>query len=405
MSRRAITMLAGMFAAGALASSCLVGTATLSAAADTTAPIVTIGVIAPLDAGLTSFGRGIRDSVQLAVQQANATHAIPGYTIKVRALDDSSDPLKGARAAKKLAADPTVIAVVGPYNSGVAEKVVPVLAAKDIALVSPSNTLTSLTLGVDTTKPARPYANYFRMVGNDSLQAAFLGAQARALGFRTAAVVSETKAVSKGLADQFTAAFNAAGGTTVVQKTVPDTATAAQFADFVTAAAQAAPDVVFFGGEYNVAATLRTAATQAGITAPVMGGDGMNDPAYVSGAGAASVGSYASGVGAPLETLAGADEFLAAYGAAGYTTDPTDYGPYAYDATNTVIAAAAPLLSVKKALPSGVRAKVVAGIQRADRAGLTGHIAFDTYGDARDPQFTLSRVGGSPPAWVALPAN
>jgi branched-chain amino acid transport system substrate-binding protein len=110
-------------------------------------------------------------------------------------------------------------------------------------------------------------------------------------------------------------------------------------------------------------------------------------------------------VGVPIETLAGADEFLAAYGAAGYTTDPTDYGPYAYDATNTVIAAAAPLLSGKKSLPSGVRAKVVAGIQRADRAGLTGHIAFDAYGDARDPQFTLSRVGGSPPAWVALPAT
>ena len=40
-----------------------------------------------------------------------------------------------------------------------------------------------------------------------------------------------------------------------MRKTVPDGATAEQFADFITAASQANPDVVFFGGEYNVAAT------------------------------------------------------------------------------------------------------------------------------------------------------
>ena len=86
---------------------------------------VTIGVIAPIDGGLTSFGQGIRNSVRLAVQQANASDPIKGWTIKVRVLDDSSDPDKGAAAAKKLAADPTVVAVVGPYNSGVAAERAP----------------------------------------------------------------------------------------------------------------------------------------------------------------------------------------------------------------------------------------------------------------------------------------
>jgi branched-chain amino acid transport system substrate-binding protein len=373
-------------------------------AADTKERVVTIGVIAPLDAGLTSFGQGIRDSVELAVQQANEQNAVPGWTIKVRALDDSSDPAKGARAAKKLAADPTVVAVVGPYNSGVAEKAVPVLAAKNIALVSPSNTLTSLTLGVDPAKPKRPYASYFRLVGPDSLQAVFLAEQARAKGFGIAAVVSETKAVSKGLADRFDAAFAKEGGTTAVRKTVPDGATAEQFADFITAATQANPDVVFFGGEYNVGATLRNAAFAAGLRAPQMGGDGMNDPAYIAATGQAGDGSFASGVGVPLETLPGADQFLAAYTAAGFTTDPTDYGPYAYDATNAVVAAMSPLLKGKKTIPSDTRTKVVAGIQRTDTTGLTGRIAFDQYGDTRDPRFTLYQVQGSPAVWVAQPA-
>ena len=68
--------------------------------------------------------------------------------------------------------------------------------------------------------------------------------------------MSETKAVSKGLADQFDAEFAALGGTTSVRKTVPDGATAEQFSEFLTIAAQARPDFVFFGGEYNVAAVL-----------------------------------------------------------------------------------------------------------------------------------------------------
>src|SRR5262249_18053695 len=133
----------------------------------------------------------------------------------------------------------------------------PILAAKGIALVSPSNTLTSLTVGDDGAHPKRRWRTYFRLVGPDSRQAEFLARQARKIGFGTAAVVSETKAVSKGLADEFAAAFKGAGGTIVTQNVVPDNAKAADFSTFVTAAMPQRPDLVFFGGEYNVAAVLR----------------------------------------------------------------------------------------------------------------------------------------------------
>jgi branched-chain amino acid transport system substrate-binding protein len=399
--RAASVLLASSVALGAS----LAVSTTPAVGADSKPRVVTIGVIAPLDAGLTSFGRGIRNSVELAVAQANAADLLPGWTIKVRALDDSSDPVKGAKAAKKLAADPAVVAVIGPYNSGVAEKAAPVLAKSEIALVSPSNTLTSLTLGADPAKPARPYSSYFRMVGPDSLQADFLAGQARALGFGNAAVVSETKAVSKGLADRFAEAFATVGGITAVHSTVPDGATAAQFGDFIASAVQVLPDVIFFGGEYDVAATLRSTATKAGLTAPMMGGDGMNDPAYISKAGAAAVGTYASGTGVPIDTLANGDEFLAAYAKAGYKDAPTNYGPYSYDAANAVLASLPTILGSAKSIPSGARRSVVAAVQATDTAGLTGRVAFDVYGDTLDPQFTLYQVGGTPAAWVALPAS
>jgi branched-chain amino acid transport system substrate-binding protein len=364
-------------------------------------PTVTIGVVAPIDGGLTSFGLGIRNSVDLAIVQANERKLIPGWTVKLKALDDSSDPAKGKADAAQLAADRSVVAVIGPYNSGVAVEVAPVLAKRGLALVSPSNTLTSLTVGDDPVNPVRPWKSYFRMVGPDSQQAAYLAQQARVLGFSNAAIVSETKAVSKGLADEFATAFKAAGGKVGVDQTVPDGAT--DFTSFLDAAGPTRPDLVFFGGEYQVGAGLRQAATAAGIGAPLMGGDGMNDPAYIAGAGPTATGSYASGVGVPLADIPGAATFLAAYQGQSFTDPPTDYGPYAYDATNAVLATLSKTLSGKKSLPSDVRKKVVQGLQKTDTTGVTGGVSFDRFGDASAPKFTLYKVSGSPPAWNAVP--
>jgi branched-chain amino acid transport system substrate-binding protein len=301
-----------------------------------------------------------------------------------------------------MVADPSVAAVVGPYNSGVAQAMLPTLQQGGLALISPSNTLTDLTLGADQADPERQYDNYFRLVGADAAQAQFLADQAKQLGYSTVAVVSETKAVSKGLADRFATAFTKDGGKVVVQQTVPDGASAADFTTFLAAAVPAKPDVVFFGGEYNVAATLRNAATAAGLTVPLMGGDGMNDSAYITGTGASAAGSYASGVGVPLAQIPGAKKFVAAYEKAGFTSQPTDYGPYAYDATNAVIAVLKTQLAGKSSRPSDLRAKVIRGVQRTKRTGITGPIAFDRYGDIVGASFTLYQVEGSPLAWVEV---
>ena len=387
-------------AAALLATSAFAALGSVGASAAPAKPTVTIGVIAPVDGGLTSFGQGIRDSTELAVAQANKKKAIPGWTIKVKVLDDSSDAAKGTAAAATMVADDSVVAVVGPYNSGVSAAMLPTLAQGGLALVSPSNTLTSLTLGPDSTKPVRPYSNYFRLVGADSAQAVFLADQARKLGYTKVAVVSETKAVSSGLADQFAAAFTKAGGTVTVRQTVPDGSD--NFTDFITAATPTQPGLLFFGGEYEVGAALRTQATAAGLTVPQMGGDGMNDPAFITGAGAAAIGSYTSGVGVPLAQLPGAKKFLAQYKAAGFTTQPSDYGPYAYDAANAVIAALQTELKGKKSLPSGIRATVVKDLQATKQTGVTGAIQFDQYGDITAATFTLYKVEGSPPAWTAV---
>ncbi len=359
--------------------------------------VVRIGVLAPLDAGLVEFGAGIRNSVQLAVDQANKNKAIPGWEIELVAVDDSSDPATGAANAPQLVDDEAVIGVVGTYNSGVAVEVLPLLAPANLVLISPSNTLASLTLGDDPANPVRTYDNYFRMVASDSQQAPFLATSVSKLGLENVAVVSETKAVSQGLADAFVDAFT---GTVTVQQTVLDGAT--DFTDFLDAALVDPPDAIFFGGEYQVAATLRTQATEAGFDGPIVGGDGIKDPAYVDAAGDASKGDLASTVGVPAAKLKTAKKFFKDYKSAGFDEPSTDYGPYAYDAANLIILAARDALKGADEVTGDARLAVVDSIQGAKGKGVTGKIRFDEFGDTTNIVFTLYRVQGNPLAFTPI---
>jgi branched-chain amino acid transport system substrate-binding protein len=374
------------------------GAAASPSAAEAEGAVVTIGVIAPLEDGLVDFGHDIRNGAQLAVDAANEADAIPGYTIELKALDDSSDPPTGKAAAEEMAEDDTVIGVVGTYNSGVAREVAPVLDAAGITMISPGNTDPALTKG-DGAEPERQWEHYFRLVAADDVQGPFLVSQAREEGFTEAAVISESKPVSKGLADVFAADFTAAGGSVVHRQVVPDGTT--DFTGALATVRALAPDVIFFGGEYQVAAALRKQAGEAGIEAPVMGGDGIKDPAYIAAGGDASEGDLASSIGRPVRESETATDFLEAYEDAGFEEEPGDFGPYAFDAANLLIEAAAEALDgTTGESAADHRDEIVAAVAEADVDGASGHVSFDELGDNQTKVLTLYRVEDG--EWAAV---
>jgi len=87
------------------------------------------------------------------------------------------------------------------------------------------------------------------------------------------AVITDEKQVSQGLANDFRSAFERAGGTIVSFEIVPEGDTA--YAPYAVRAAAADPELLFFGGEYDHAALVKQAAVAAGLTVPLMGGDGI----------------------------------------------------------------------------------------------------------------------------------
>ncbi|GAB3912067.1 branched chain amino acid ABC transporter substrate-binding protein [Microlunatus endophyticus] len=357
-----------------------------------------IGVIAPLTGDLAPLGLGIKNSVDLAVKQANQNHTIPGWTLELDAQDDQATPATGQNAATTLAGDDDVIGVVGTLNSSVAQTVQPVLNNAKIVEVSPANTGVALTKGEDAANPKRPYANYFRTCTTDDIQGPFA---ARYLfqdkGLKQVATINDKKTYGAGLVASFETEFKKLGGKIVSHQTInPDDT---NFSPVISKVQGAHPQAIYYGGEYPQAGPLSNQAKSAGLDVPVMGGDGIYDPAYIKQAGSKSDGDLATSVGAPADTLPSAKSFVDAYAKAGYKDPYAAYGAYSYDAANAIINALKTSLASADDAKSARQATIDA-VGKVDFDGATGHVSFDQYGDATSRVLTVYAVKGG--QWAAV---
>ncbi|MBI4343921.1 MAG: ABC transporter substrate-binding protein, partial [Candidatus Omnitrophica bacterium] len=81
-------------------------------------PVVKIGFVAPLTGDQAPQGEDMLHGAQLAIEHALAEGPLlPGQRLELAALDDQRNPTQAVSAAKKLIADPDVVAVVGHLNS------------------------------------------------------------------------------------------------------------------------------------------------------------------------------------------------------------------------------------------------------------------------------------------------
>ncbi len=349
----------------------------------------TIGLISPLSGDLSAMGLGMKNSVDLAIKQANESNAIPGWTLTLAAKDDEAKPEPGKNAATALAADDNVIGVVGTLNSSVATQVQPVLNTANIAMISPANTNPSLTKGPDAAAPKRMYANYFRTCTTDAVQGPFAAQYLIGKGIKKVATVHDKKTYGQGLVDAFTKEFTAKGGTIATAQTInPDDA---NYSAVVSQVKSAGAEALYYGGEYPQMGPLSKQLHGAGVAIPLMGGDGVFDKQYVNLAGAQAEGDLATSVGAPIAKAPKGKEFLDAYKAAGYKEDPSAYGAYAYDAAKAIIEGLKTSLKDAKSAKEARKATVEA-IGKASFDGVTGKVAFDEYGDSTTRTLTVYKV-------------
>jgi ABC-type branched-subunit amino acid transport system substrate-binding protein len=92
---------------------------------------VRIGLEAPLTGDQKRIGIGMLDGAKLAASEMNARGGLLGRKVEIVPIDDAADPATGEKAANAAIAE-GLDGVVGPYNSGVGAKTLPLYLAAGV---------------------------------------------------------------------------------------------------------------------------------------------------------------------------------------------------------------------------------------------------------------------------------
>lgn len=137
--------------------------------------VIKIGVDLSLT-GADSQGAGrVRNAIVMAFDGANQGNAVPGYKFELLVTDDGTatagqyDPAQAATNARKMVADPEVMAAIGPQMSGAGKAMTPILSQGGLATITPSSTNPDITdpkFAAQYRPAGKPI--YFRTVTTDA---------------------------------------------------------------------------------------------------------------------------------------------------------------------------------------------------------------------------------------------
>ena len=345
--------------------------------------VVTIGHVGPTSGAIAHLGKDNENGAVLAIEELNKKGVTIGgkkVTFKLQAEDDAADPKQGTAVAQKLV-DAKVQGVVGHLNSGTTIPASRIYNDAGIPQISPSATNPKYT--------RQGFNTAFRLVADDAQLGGTLGRYAvKELKGKAIAVIDDRTAYGQGVAEEFTKAVTAAGGTVVAKEFTTDKAT--DFNSILTNIKGKKADVVFFGGMDAVAGPMLRQMKALGIDAKYMGGDGICSTELVKLAGDAAGDNKvfcAEAGGVEGSQKAGMDAFKKKFKER-FKADVQVYAPYVYDAVNVMVAA------MVKAGSSDPAKYLPALAATKDYKGVTGEISFDKKGDLTAGTLTLRTIKG-----------
>lgn len=346
-----------------------------SAASDSV--VVKIGHVGATSGAVAHLGKDNENGARLAIEELNAAAVkIGGKTahFELLAEDDAADPKQAVAAAQKMV-DANVNGVVGHLTSGATLPASVVYNDADIPQITPSSTNPKFT--------HQGFQGAFRLVADDTVQGGAMGRYAvKGLTAKTVAVIDDRTAYGQGLADEFEKAVKAAGTEVVSHEYTNDKAT--DFNAILTSLKAKKPDVIFFGGMDAVAGPMLRQMKALGITAKLVGGDGLCTAEMIALSGDAlgddKVYCVEAG-GVDGDEVAANERFRSDFKAR-YGVDVQAYAGYAYDGVKLLAAA-------MQAAGSTEPTKYLPALKAIQYQGASGKIAFDEKGDRKNNALTL----------------
>jgi branched-chain amino acid transport system substrate-binding protein len=344
---------------------------------------VTIGVDLPLTGAQADTANLVRWGMQSAVDDVNAKGGAGGYHLNVLMLDDGTatagqyDPAQAATNARKMVSDSTVVAAIGPMNSGAAKAMTPILSQGGLATITPSSTNPDLTSPkfAGIYHPAGPVI-FFRTVTTDAYQGPNMANFfVETLKLKSVYVLDDSGAYGVGLADAFEAQARKKGLTVLGRDRLDPKQ--ADYSAILTKIKSAGPDALYVGADAQAGVKLMKQSYEIMPAMVKGGGDGFFGPELLTAGGFPAAEGWYSTIASPHVTenkdvIPWVKTFTEKYG-----RQPSDYAITAYDGVKVIADAVS---RVAKAGPV-TRAAVRTAIQTAKVHTLQGEVSFDENGD------------------------
>lgn len=383
--RTAITAAAGLIAAAAAGPAAL--------AAD---KVLKIGVNLSFTGADGENAVRIGNGAVIAFEEANASHAVKGYTFQLVKLDDATatagqyDPAQAATNARTMVSDKAFVAALGPQMSGAGKAMAPILSQGNLAIITPASTNPDLT----DPKFAAQYrpagkAIYFRTVATDAFQGPNMANyMADTLKVKSIYILDDSGAYGVGLADAFQAQAEKKGIKVLGRDRLDPKA--ADYAAVLTKIKAANPQALYYGGVSQAGVKLAKQAYEIIPNVIKAGGDGMQSADLLKGAGFPAVEGWYATVASPHvtedpKTSKFSDRYFARF-----KQRPDDYTITCYTGAQVIIEAVKKLAAANKPVTRDTVRDGIQAVKIPD--SLLGPIEFDQNGDLKNKIISVFQI-------------
>ena len=242
---------------------------------------IKIGANFDMTGNVANYGAATLDGLKLAIKEVNDAGGVNGKKITIVDADNKSEASEAVNAATKLISDDKVKVIVGPAVTANVIAESQVATDNKVPVIAPDATSPDVTVENGQVKPYI-FRSCFIDPQQGSVMAKFAAENLKA---KTAVIyVDNSTDYSKSLGKVFKEKFEAAGG-----KVLDQQAFVAKDTDFkatLTTLKAANADVIFVPAYYEEVGKIVKQARELGITCPILGTDGWDDPKVADIAGA-----------------------------------------------------------------------------------------------------------------------
>jgi branched-chain amino acid transport system substrate-binding protein len=354
------------------------------ALASTASAQVKFGVGGPITGPNAATGAQMKNGVEQAAADINASGGILGNKLTVEFGDDVSDPKQGVSVANNFAAD-GVKFVIGHYNSGVTIPSSEIYQENGILQITPASTNPKVT--------ERGMWNIFRTCGRDDQQGKVAGGYIlEHFKGKKIAFVHDKTTYGKGLVDETLKTIQAGGMKEVLYEGI--NTGDKDYSALISKIKQAAPDLVYFGGLYTEGGLIVRQMRDQGVKAPLMGGDGITSDEFATVGGPGVEGTLMT-YGPDPRNRPEAKTVVAEFRKKGF--EPEAYTLYSYAGVQIIKQAAEAAKStdpkkVAEQMHSGMHFSTVLGDMAYDKKGDITKLDYVMYIWKKDPSGKISYV-------------